>query len=153
MPPSLEQEIQQKKFKSPYQKGMINLIYTTNLIQSAQNQIFKRYGITQPQYNVLRILRGQYPKPATVSLLIERMLDKTSNASRIVERLRKKELVSRVRKKDDRRVVDVTITDSGLDLLKEIDGIEVELACGFMALSDEEVDQLNGLLDKLREAI
>ena len=153
MPPSLEQEIKQKRFKSPYQKGMINLIYTTGLIQSAQNQIFKRFGITQSQYNVLRILRGQYPQPATVSLLIERMLDKTSNASRIVERLRKKELVSRVRKKDDRRQVDVAITEAGMDLLKKIDGIEDELSCGFNTFSYEEVDQLNHLLDKLRETV
>lgn len=153
MPPSLEEEIKQKKFKDPHMKGMINLIYTCGLIQSKQNKVFKRFGITLSQYNVLRILRGQHPKPATVSILIERMLDKTSNASRIVERLRKKEYVSRLRREEDRRQVDVAITDKGLELLAEIDSVQHELSCGFYSLTLEEITDFNTLLDKLRDSI
>ena len=153
MPPSLEEEIKQKKFKNPHMKGMINLIYTCGLIQSSQNQLFKQFDITLSQYNILRILRGQHPNPATVSLLIERMLDKTSNASRIVERLRKKDLVTRIRREEDRRQVDVAITDRGLELLAEIDKMEDQLSCGFYGLSTEEVCTLNEILDKVRQGL
>ena len=151
--PSLEEEIQQTRFKDQYQKGIINLMYTTGQIHSAQNRFLKAYDITIPQYNILRILRGQHPQPATVSLLIARMLDKTSNASRIVERLRRKGLVSRVRRESDRRQVDVEITPRGLDLLAELDQHESALACGMHDLDVLEIEEFNRLLDKLRGAL
>ncbi len=86
----IEDEIKQDKFKSEYQKLAINLIFTGNWINSKNAELLKPYKLTSQQYNLLRILRGQYPKPVTVNLLIERMLDKMSNASRIVDRLVKK---------------------------------------------------------------
>ncbi|MCC9139060.1 MarR family winged helix-turn-helix transcriptional regulator, partial [Pontibacter silvestris] len=107
----MEEEIKQSTFKSEYQKAYINMVYTSNWLQQVQAAQFKPYGLTLPQYNILRILRGQHPKPATVSLLIERMLDKTSNASRIVDKLEAKALVTRKQCADDRRTVDVLITD------------------------------------------
>ncbi|MCJ8165357.1 MarR family transcriptional regulator [Pontibacter sp. E15-1] len=147
----IEEEIKQSSFKSEHQKAHINLIYTSGWVQQAQASIFKPFGVTLPQYNVLRILRGQHPKPATISLLIERMLDKTSNASRIVDKLEAKELVTRKQCPADRRTVDVLITEKGLTLLKEMDALEGGQGTGISNLTVEEAKQLNTLLDKIRD--
>ena len=147
----IEDEIKQSAFKSEYHKAYINLLFTSNWLQQEQSQLFKPFGVTLPQYNVLRILRGQYPKPATVTLLIERMLDKTSNASRIVDKLEAKELVTRKQCPNDRRTVDVLITEKGLALLKEMDALDDESKPGLRNLTDEELKELNRLLDKTRD--
>ncbi|RJP65368.1 MAG: MarR family transcriptional regulator, partial [Ignavibacteriales bacterium] len=102
------------------------------------------------QFNILRILRGQHPKPATIKLLKERMIDKMSDASRIVEKLRTKQLVDRQICKNNRRNVDVYITQSGLDLLNNIDKRNNEMDDFMSRLQSGEVEQLNYLLDKLR---
>jgi DNA-binding MarR family transcriptional regulator len=102
------------------------------------------------QYNILRILRGQYPKPATIKLIKERMLDKMSDASRIVEKLRLKGLVERTICPNDRRNVDVCITEKGLGLLTQLDKHDGEVDAKLSSLNTEEVAQLNSLLDKLR---
>ncbi|MCX2738898.1 MarR family winged helix-turn-helix transcriptional regulator [Pontibacter anaerobius] len=147
----IEDEIKQSAFKSEYQKAYINLVYTSGYLQQNQAAMFKPFGITLPQYNILRILRGQHPKPATVSLLIERMLDKTSNASRIVDKLEAKELVTRKQCPSDRRTVDVLITDKGLELLRQMDDLEGGKGTGITNLTEEEAAQLNTLLDKIRD--
>lgn len=147
----IEDEIQQSAFKSEYHKAYINLIYTSNWLEQEQSNLFKPFGVTLPQYNVLRILRGQHPKPATVSLLIERMLDKTSNASRIVDKLEAKELVTRKQCPNDRRTVDVLITDKGLALLKQMDDLDGGSKTGLRNLTEEESAELNRLLDKIRD--
>ncbi|MFD2065264.1 MarR family winged helix-turn-helix transcriptional regulator [Pontibacter silvestris] len=147
----IEEEIKQSTFKSEYQKAYINMVYTSNWLQQVQAAQFKPYGLTLPQYNILRILRGQHPKPATVSLLIERMLDKTSNASRIVDKLEAKALVTRKQCADDRRTVDVLITDKGLNLLQDIDRQEIVHFADIAKLTDKEAQQLNSLLDKIRK--
>ncbi|MFD2514383.1 MarR family winged helix-turn-helix transcriptional regulator [Pontibacter locisalis] len=147
----LEDEIKQSSFKSAHQKAHINLIYTSGWIQQQQAALFKPFGVTLPQFNVLRILRGQHPKPATISLLIERMLDKTSNASRIVDKLEVKGLVTRKQCPADRRTVDVLITDKGLALLSDMDSLEGGFGTGIKNLSEEEAEQLNILLDKIRD--
>mgnify|MGYP005750681391 FL=1 len=146
----IEDEIKQKTFKSPYQKAFINVVYTSGWLQQQQATLFKPFGITLPQYNILRILRGQHPQPATISLLIERMLDKTSNASRIVDKLEAKGLVTRKQCPADRRTVDVLITDKGLALLKEMDSIEGGESTGIRNLTEVEAQQLSDLLDKIR---
>ncbi|MBF9253934.1 MarR family transcriptional regulator [Pontibacter sp. 172403-2] len=146
----IEDEIKQSNFKSKYQKAYINLVYTSGWLQQAQAALFKPFGLTLPQYNILRILRGQYPKPATISLLIERMLDKTSNASRIVDKLEAKGLVTRKQCPEDRRTVDVLITEKALALLKEMDGLEGGTKTGIKNLSEQEAHELNRLLDKIR---
>nr|WP_299819191.1 MarR family transcriptional regulator [uncultured Pontibacter sp.] len=146
----IEEEIKQKTFKSAYHKAFINVMYTSGWLQQQQAAIFKPYSITLPQYNILRILRGQHPQPATVSLLIERMLDKTSNASRIVDKLEVKGLVTRKQCPADRRTVDVLITDKGLGLLKEMETIEGGEATGIKNLTEEEAITLSDLLDKIR---
>ncbi|MDB5262801.1 MAG: transcriptional regulator [Adhaeribacter sp.] len=147
----IEEEIKQPVFKSEHQKAYINLIYSAGWVQLRQAELFKPYGITLPQFNLLRILRGQYPKPATVNLLIERMLDKTSNASRIVDKLVAKKLVSRTQCEHDRRTVDVLITETGLELLARIENEMENIHTGIRNLTLAEAETLNNLLDKIRE--
>ncbi len=146
----ISEDIKQSKFKSELNKAMINIIYTNSWLSTRQANIFKQFGLTMPQFNILRILRGQHPKPATVNLLIDRMLDKSSNASRIVDKLEAKKFVVRKQCSDDRRAVDVFISQSGLDLLKLIDQELEKWERSQEKLSTDECAQLNLLLDKLR---
>ncbi|MCU7496969.1 MAG: MarR family transcriptional regulator [Ignavibacteria bacterium] len=146
----LEDEIRQDRFSNQYHKAVVNIIYTNNWIAGQQTKILRPYGITMQQYNVLRILRGQHPNPATIKLIKERMLDKMSDASRIVEKLRAKGLVERTPCISDRRNVDVMITPKGLELLAKIDIPEHTLENRLKKLSQEEIEQLNSLLDKAR---
>ncbi|WP_375434781.1 MarR family winged helix-turn-helix transcriptional regulator [uncultured Hymenobacter sp.] len=146
----IEDEIKQPIFKDSFQKGLINLVYTSGWVQQRNASQFKEFGITLPQFNVLRILRGQHPKPATVNLLIERMLDKTSNASRIVDKLEAKKLVTRTVCPSNRRAVDIRITDAGLELLLEIDKV-IERESLLRKLTEAEVTLLSDLLDKIRD--
>lgn len=146
----LEKEINQKKFRNEAHKLGVNLIYTFNWLNHIQSDFFKSSGITSQQFNVLRILRGQNPNPASVKLIRERMLDKMSDASRIVEKLRLKSLVERVTSETDRRECEVYITQKGLDLLAEIDKENDKHDKVFSNLSNDEINQLNILLDKLR---
>lgn len=144
-------EIKQTKFKSEYQKMLINILFTSGWLTSKHASQLKPYGISSQQYNILRILRGQHPKPATVNLLIDRMLDKNSNASRLVEKLRLKKLVERAICADDRRAVNVAITKKGLDLLIELDEHEESfISKELKKISEKEAEQINLLLDKLR---
>ena len=147
----IEDEIQQKSFKSEAHKAYINIVYTANYLGVRQAAVFKPFGITPPQFNVLRILRGQHPKPATVNLLMERMLDKTSNVSRIMDKLEVKKLATRKQCPNDRRSVDILITDAGLDLLKKMDEAMDKQQIGLENLTDAEAQELNRLLDKIRD--
>ncbi|MCA8829230.1 MarR family winged helix-turn-helix transcriptional regulator [Hymenobacter pini] len=146
----IEDEIKQPTFKDNYQKALINLVFTAGWLQQQQSSLFKSYGLTLPQFNILRILRGQHPKPATVNLLIDRMLDKTSNASRIVDKLEAKQLVTRTVCPSNRRAVDIRITEAGLDLLHQLDPVLETQRNGLQNLTDEEAAHLSGLLDKIR---
>jgi DNA-binding MarR family transcriptional regulator len=147
----LEDEIQQKKFKSIEQKLMLNLIYTTNWITSQQDSLFKDSGVTVQQYNVLRILRGQHPNPCSIKLIKERMLDRMSDASRIVDKLYAKKFLIRTECPTDRRSVDIIITDNGLELLKSLDHIDELSKQAVKSLTTSEINTLNDLLDKLRD--
>lgn len=146
----LEDEISQKKFKTEYQKAAINIIYTHNWLNALYSSSLKQNKLTIQQFNILRILRGQHPKPASIKLLKERMLDKMSDASRIVEKLRLKGLVKREISSADRRNVDVFIAPKGLEALKKHDTIDDLFKEHFSALNSKEIKQLNNLLDKLR---
>lgn len=146
----LEEEIGQKIFKNDIQKMMINIMYTSNWLQHILSDNLKDYDITPQQFNILRILRGQHPNPARMHLLQERMLDKMSNASRLVERLRRKGLVARKICRNDRRAVDVKITDGGLNLLKQLDSIENEWQNRFNNIDKKDINKLNTILDNLR---
>lgn len=149
---SIETDIKQiTPFKSPYHRVMVNLMYTSNWVAASQTQLLKSSRLTLPQYNVLRILRGQYPTPVKISDITERMLDKMSNASRLVDKLVTKQLVLRTECPNDRRAVDVVITETGLKLLKKLDGrlnewSEVQQT----KLTEEEAVHLSHLLDRLR---
>jgi DNA-binding MarR family transcriptional regulator len=145
----IEQLIKQVSFRTEQHRATISLLYAANLINQHHADIFERFGLSLQQYNVLRILRGQHPQPSTINLIRERMLDKMSDASRIVERLRKAELVERLICPDDRRAVDVVITKKGLRLLAQIDKLEDEMELGMSGLTEKDAKQLNQLLEKI----
>ncbi|MDR6566801.1 DNA-binding transcriptional regulator, MarR family [Chitinophaga ginsengisegetis] len=149
---NLEKLITQKTFENENQRGLISLIFIGNWITSRHQQFFKRYGITMQQFNILRILRGQHPQAASINILKERMLDKMSDVSRLVERLRKADLVERKNSEMDRRAVDVRINDKGLQLLKLIDNEIRQLDNTLQSLNEKEVIQLNKLLDKMLDS-
>ncbi|HLF45714.1 MAG TPA: MarR family transcriptional regulator [Chitinophagaceae bacterium] len=147
----LEKEIHQvKPFRNNYHKAAVNLIFTGKWMIQFHSDIFKKYNLTFQQYNILRILRGQNPGTATVKLIRERMLDRMSDASRIVELLRKKKLVERSINSEDRRKMDVVITQKGLDMLQEIEKESEYMDKRLTALNEEEIVLLNNLLDKVR---
>ena len=148
---SLENDIQQTKFRNEYQKAVINLIYTFNWLTEKNKQFFEKADITSQQFNILRILRGAGVPLSTLQIR-QRMLDKMSDTSRIVDRLVKKDLVKKVICKTDRRLVDVTISEKGLSLLKELDGYNDELDSIVGNISEEEAKTLNELLDKMRNS-
>jgi DNA-binding MarR family transcriptional regulator len=146
----LEKEIQQTKSLNNHQKAILNIIFTNSWLSQRLSLIFRPYDLTQQQYNLLRILRGQYPSPATVKLLKDRMLDKMSDVSRLVEKLRIKGFVERNICPKNRRNVDVCITEKGLELLEKMDIHEKDMENILSKLNDEELTQLNILFDKLR---
>lgn len=146
----LEEAIQQKKFVSERQKANLNIMYTSSWITGKISSVLKPHGISPQQFNILRILNGQKGKPATVKMLTERMIDKMSNTSRLVEKLKLKGLVDRRECVQDRRQVDIFLTDKGLKIMNECSteiSNKVEAA---LNLSEEEAGILNKLLDKIR---
>lgn len=149
---SIETDIKQATpFKTPYHRVLVNLIYTSNWVADSQMRVLKPFGLTLQQYNVLRILRGQYPNPVKVSDITERMLDKMSNASRLVDKLVAKQLVLRTECPSDRRAVDVVITDPGMALLKRLDVHQSEWdELQGSKLTEAEAVHLSQLLDRLR---
>jgi DNA-binding MarR family transcriptional regulator len=148
---SIEKDIQQPKFRNEYHKTVVNLIFTYNWITEKTKQFFEKGDITSQQYNILRILRGA-GKPLSTLQIRQRMLDKMSDTSRIVDRLVKKELVQKVICKTDRRLVDVTITDTGLQLLDRLDSYNEQMDAMLGNLSEEDAKMLNQLLDKIRNS-
>jgi len=145
----LDKEIQ-SKFESEYQKVVVNIVYTYGWVTSIVKKRLEKHHITMQQFNILRILRGQHPKPATINLLKERMLDKMSDASRIVDRLVQKGLVSRTINKKDRRAVDIIISEKGLEILKKLDPVITPEDILKANIGQEDVTALNVLLDRLR---
>lgn len=148
----IDKDIQQENFRSIYQKLSINLIFSTNWLTEKIKSILQEEDITPQQYNILRILRGS-KKPLSTLQIRERMLDKMSDTSRIVERLVKKELVEKKTSSVDKRLVDVSIAESGLELLKRLDEKNGELDAILQNLSPKEASTLSDLLDKMREKI
>jgi DNA-binding MarR family transcriptional regulator len=146
---TLEKDINQQVFRSEYQKAIINLIYTFNWVNEKINRRFEPFDITQQQFNILRILRGA-GQPLSTLQIRQRMLDKMSDTSRIVDRLVKKGMVKKSISREDRRLVDVLMTDKGKKLLQSMDVMNEEMESIFKYLSDEEAKLLNVLLDKIR---
>ena len=145
----IDKDIHQAKFRNEYQKAGINLIYTYNWATEKMKSLFEQFDITAQQFNILRILRGA-GEPLSTLQIRQRMLDKMSDTSRIVDRLLKKDLVKKVVCKSDRRLVDVTITEKGLKLLEMMDKYQEDMDNILKNLSDEEAKTLNRLLDKIR---
>lgn len=146
----LEEEIKQSKFANEKQKAIINIIYTANWISSIQHKIFKKNRLTAPQYNVLRILKGHAPQALTVSSIQERMLDKMSNASRLVDKLVEKGFAERTTNKDDRRQVDVVIAPGGVAVLKKIAPDLAKFHDETITVSEENAESVNKVLDHFR---
>jgi len=147
----IEDEIK-GRFRNEYHKGLINLTYTAKQLSYEFYQSLKIHGLTEQQYNVLRILRGfRSEAPLSIGFIKERMLDKDSDASRIVDRLFEKGLVSRKENPDDRRQKSVEITEKGLKLLDKMFSCEIKADTLLGNLTIEEVNMLNQLLDKIRE--
>lgn len=146
----IEQDIKQKKFKNEYEKLAVNILFTSGWVNNYNIQRFKIHKISSQQYNVLRILRGSYPDALKLSDITERMIDKMSNSTRLVDKLKVKGLVSREVNKANKRQVAISITPKGLELLATIDQGNEDWLRNFHSLSEEEAFTLNNLLDKLR---
>lgn len=146
----IEEDIKSTNFEDNYHKMVVNLNYSYGWINNYMRPTFERHNLTQQQFNILRILRGQFPKPATVNMLKERMIDKMSDASRIVDRLVQKGLVSRCTNSRDRRAVDIRISDEGQAILKKMDTEFRTKDLFKQHLTEEEAGLLSDLLDKMR---
>lgn len=145
----IEEEIKQQKFKSAHQKALLNLLYTASWLQGKQQDFFKPYKITAQQFNILRILKGQHPKSISGTEIKSRMLDRNSDVSRLLDRLVSKNLISKKTCPNDKRATDVNITESGLELLKNLDKFQNQMD-GVLSLTEDEALQLSQLLDKGR---
>jgi len=147
----LEEEIKQSKFKDEFHKLGVNIIYSASWMSTLHLNTLKKFNISIQQFNILRILKGRHPEPATVKLLTERMIDKMSNASRLVEKLKQKGLVERTSCPEDRRRVDISITKKGTKVIEQASKIlEGEIENTLSVLTKKEAKQLNDLLDKMR---
>jgi DNA-binding MarR family transcriptional regulator len=146
----LEEALKQTKpFQSEIQKLVLNITYTSSYLNARLAEKLKPFGITPHQYNVLRILKGSHPGGYCNQEITERMIDKSSNSTRIVDKLVEKELVSRSEHPEDRRLVDIRITAAGLSLLKEIEKIPKSFS-NLYAFNEQKAKLMNEWLDELR---
>jgi MarR family transcriptional regulator, 2-MHQ and catechol-resistance regulon repressor len=148
----ISEDIKQARFTNAHQKAVINLIYTNAWLREKFKAIFDSEDITSQQFNILRILRGSFPQPLSTLQIRERMLEKMSDTSRIVDRLITKGLVKKIICKTDRRLVDVIITEKGKKLLERLDQRQEELDGVLGNLSEKEAILLSELLDKIRNS-
>jgi DNA-binding MarR family transcriptional regulator len=148
----IEQDIQQTRFRNSHQKAAVNLLYTGGWLRDKMKLIFDREDITAQQFNILRILRGSFPNPLSTLQIRERMLEKMSDTSRLVDRLLAKGLVKKIICKTDRRLVDILITEKGKKLLHRLDQLDNDMDAILQNISEKEAAQLSDLLDKLRNA-
>lgn len=146
----IEKDISQSSFTGEDQKAVLNIIYTYHWLTEKIKNILSVEDITQQQFNILRILRGSDPQPLSTLTIRERMLDKMSDTSRIVDRLVLKGLVNKKVCPTDKRLVDVNITREGKKLLERIDQKGEEMNSILRLLNKTELRQLNALLDKAR---
>ena len=146
----IEDEIKQSKFKSAHQKVAVNLQFTANWLTAQSNDFFKEFGITMQQFNILRILRGQSPNSISGAAIKERMLDRNSDVSRLLDRLVDKALIIKTQCPSDKRAADVKIKETGLKLLARIDLRLEETDAKMLKLTIKEAEQLSDLLDKCR---
>ncbi len=148
----IEQDIQQTHFRNNFQKAAINLLYTSGWLRDQMKVVFDREDITAQQFNILRILRGSFPTPLSTLQIRDRMLEKMSDTSRLVDRLVAKGLVKKITAETDRRLVDILITEKGKKLLSRIDAQQAAMDAILNNLTEKEAEQLSELLDKMRSA-
>ena len=147
----IEEAIQQQTFANMYAKTAINIMYSASWLNVIEKRLLKPFGITWQQFNILRILRGQKGKPASLKLITERMIDKMSNTSRLVDKLVAKGLVERHVCPEDRRLLEISITTSGLQQLQRASQVmDSGMVKIFEHVPDAELEILNELLDKIR---
>ena len=146
----IEEAVKQENFRNVYQKATLNLLFTHSWLTDHLKSFFSTFDITPQQYNILKILKGQHPNPITTSLIRDRMLDRSSDASRLVDRLYKKELVNRNICQKDKRLVDVTLSDRGLELVDLVDAQTEKLDAYLSRLTPTEAKEISDLLDKIR---
>lgn len=146
----LEEDVKQAKFTNEHQKVMVNILYTSSWLNNRNAAYFKKFNISPEQFNVLRILRGSHPNPMRLADIAERMIEKSSNCTRLVEKLRLKELVDRQLCESNRRQVDISITTKGLKTLSDIDEDYDQWLSIQKSITRAEAVELNRILDKLR---
>ena len=148
---TLEQEIKNSKPIPPGQRAMLNILFTASLVERTMSHNMRKYKLTNPQYNILRILKGSHPKGLSVLDIKERMLDKSSNVSRLVEKLKVAGLVERTVSEADKRMVIVSITQSGLDMVEAMEEVRLESETSMgKCLTKDEIILLGNLLDRYR---
>ena len=147
---SLEADIKQEKFQNEYEKATVNILFTGSWLYNINAVRLKKHVITPEQYNVLRILRGSHPKSMMLAEVTARMIDKSSNCTRLVEKLRQKGLLKRDICENNRRQVDITITEKGLQVLKKVDSEAESWLESLKNITKSEAQELNRILDKLR---
>lgn len=146
----LEEDVKQAKFANEHQKAMVNILYTSSWLNNRNTVYFKKFNISPEQFNVLRILRGSHPNPMRLADIAERMIEKNSNCTRLVEKLRQKEMVDRQLCESNRRQVDISITTKGLKVLSDIDKDYDQWMSIQKSITKAEAIELNRILDKLR---
>jgi DNA-binding MarR family transcriptional regulator len=145
----IEQDIQQPNFRNEFQKMGINLLFTANWLNEQIGKMLSEEGVTQQQYNILRILRGSATPLSTLKIR-ERMLDKMSDTSRIVDRLVTKELVLKNTCEKDKRLVDITLSPKGLALVDHLDKFNERIDALLKGINESEAQTMNQILDKIR---
>ena len=146
----LEQDLKQEKFTNEYEKLVVNVLFTSSWLANLNASRLRPFGVTPEQYNVLRILRGSHPKPMMLADITCRMIDRNSNATRLVEKLRQKGFVKREICENNRRQVDISITGTGLEILQRIDMGRDKWLENLKTIPKNEAEELNNMLDKLR---
>lgn len=140
------------KFKTPQQKAFVNLRYTSNWVLKKQNFFMSKFDLTMPQFNILRILRGAGEGVfLSVNTIKSRMVEVSPNTTRLMDKLLEKKLIERQRCPNDKRIIHVSITNGGMEILSQIDEMFDEQLTMQNSLTDEEAETLSQLLDKLRD--
>ncbi|MBS1774333.1 MAG: MarR family transcriptional regulator [Bacteroidetes bacterium] len=148
---TLEELIKTKPIKDPHQRALLNIVYTGSWLINKMNQALKPFDLTEPQYNVLRILRGQNGSCMNLFEIQNRMVQRMSNVSRLIDKLLEKGLVERNECKSNRRMVEIQITQKGLTLLEDIEpDLQKMIKKSFDNLTKEEAKLVSELLDKFR---
>lgn len=147
----IEDAVKLSKFRNEKQKAIINIYYTNSIITGKLKEVLKPYKITPQQFNILRILKGQFPKAVRTGIVKERLVDRNSDVTRLVERLINKNLVSRENYTGDKRQMHIKINENGLNLLAKLDQLIIDFEDGISVMDNSKLEQLNLLLDHLRE--